>query len=451
MPITSDEVERALPRVRGRHRAAPADGVRGEGRRASAARARPRRRGGGASAPSRARRRVRRSSRSNPARTRRARSWSSAGAERTCARWPPTSAPRSVGARISRSCGGCASARSRFSEARPLADIEAAPDDAVLSLVVAMRDLERVDVDDEQARAVSHGVSFACWRARSCAATVPYALVGPDGTLLAVYDDARRGAAARRRGHGVLSRADRRRPHRALERAHRSGRESGRGRHHRRVRRRAPRPPRGAPPGARARRRARARGGVRDLRSPPGRGRAPGVGAAAADVAGAEARAPRRHRLPRSRLRAALRRGPQPRACRRLRAGGPRRRRARRGSWWWAPTSTSGAPAAATSPCSNGWGPSWGSRCSASGSRPRPGARSTRRPASASCSPRATSTAPPRCSVGRTRCAAPSSRVTGGAGSSGTRRPTSRSPAASASRPTASTRVRSSAPTGWSA
>ena len=64
----------------------------------------------------------------------------------------------------------------------------------MLPLVVAMRDLERVDVDDEQSRAVSHGVSFACG-ALAVRGEGPYALVGPDGTLLAVYDA--RGAALR--------------------------------------------------------------------------------------------------------------------------------------------------------------------------------------------------------------------------------------------------------------
>ncbi len=57
-----------------------------------------------------------------------------------------------------------------------------------------MRDLERVDVDDEQARAVTHGVSFASG-ALVVRGDGPYALVGPDGALLAVYDT--RGAALR--------------------------------------------------------------------------------------------------------------------------------------------------------------------------------------------------------------------------------------------------------------
>ena len=81
-----------------------------------------------------------------------------------------------------------------LAEARPLADIEADPPAAVLPLATAMRDLERVDVDDEQARAVSHGVSFAA-SALEVHGAGPYALVGPDGALLAVYDT--RGAALR--------------------------------------------------------------------------------------------------------------------------------------------------------------------------------------------------------------------------------------------------------------
>ena len=64
----------------------------------------------------------------------------------------------------------------------------------MLPLTDAMRDLERVDVDDEQARAVSHGVSFAAG-ALAVHGDGPYALVGPDGALLAVYDA--RGAALR--------------------------------------------------------------------------------------------------------------------------------------------------------------------------------------------------------------------------------------------------------------
>jgi tRNA pseudouridine55 synthase len=102
---------------------------------------------------------------------------------------------RSLAADLGAALGGCAHLKSlrrtrvgsfTLAEAHPLADVEAAPDAAVLPLVSAVRDLERVDVDPEQARAVSHGVSFA-----SGALTVhgegPYALVDPEGVLLAVY------------------------------------------------------------------------------------------------------------------------------------------------------------------------------------------------------------------------------------------------------------------------
>src|SRR4029077_19702108 len=74
-----------------------------------------------------------------------------------------------------------------LAESRPLVDIEADPLAAVLPLTEAMRDLERVDIDAEQARAVSHGVSFASG-ALSVRGEGPYAFIGPDGALLAVYD-----------------------------------------------------------------------------------------------------------------------------------------------------------------------------------------------------------------------------------------------------------------------
>ena len=47
-----------------------------------------------------------------------------------------------------------------LAESHPLDDVVAHPDTAVLSLATAMRDLERIDVDDEQVRAVRHGIAF---------------------------------------------------------------------------------------------------------------------------------------------------------------------------------------------------------------------------------------------------------------------------------------------------
>ncbi len=110
---------------------------------------------------------------------------------------------RTLAADLGGALGGCAhlSALRRtrvgsftLDEARPLGDIEADPASAVLSLSTAMRDLERVDVDDEEAQAISHGVSFASGTL-DVRGPGPYALVGPDGALLAVYDT--RGAALR--------------------------------------------------------------------------------------------------------------------------------------------------------------------------------------------------------------------------------------------------------------
>ena len=108
---------------------------------------------------------------------------------------------RTLAADLGTALGGCAHLgelrRLRvgsftLDESRPLVDIEAAPDDAVLPLTTAMRDLERVDVDAEQERAVTHGIAFACG-ALAVQGPGPYAIVGPAGGLLAVYEA--RGAA----------------------------------------------------------------------------------------------------------------------------------------------------------------------------------------------------------------------------------------------------------------
>jgi tRNA pseudouridine55 synthase len=81
-------------------------------------------------------------------------------------------------------------------EARTLDAIEADPDAVVLPPLAAVRDLEQVDVDAEQARAVGHGVTFpAAVLAGVNAGPGPFAVVGPDGELLAVYE--RRRAAVK--------------------------------------------------------------------------------------------------------------------------------------------------------------------------------------------------------------------------------------------------------------
>jgi tRNA pseudouridine55 synthase len=110
---------------------------------------------------------------------------------------------RSLAADLGAALGGCAHlaalrrtrvASFTLADAHPLAEVEADPPAAVLPLTTAMRDLERVDVDAEQARAVSHGVSFAAGTLVTEGGG-PYALVDPEGALLAVYDT--RGAALR--------------------------------------------------------------------------------------------------------------------------------------------------------------------------------------------------------------------------------------------------------------
>ncbi len=75
------------------------------------------------------------------------------------------------------------------SRARTLDDIEADPEAALLAPAEAVRDLERVDVDAEQARAVTHGVTFpAAALARTDAGPGPFAVIDPAGELIAVYE-----------------------------------------------------------------------------------------------------------------------------------------------------------------------------------------------------------------------------------------------------------------------
>jgi tRNA pseudouridine55 synthase len=108
---------------------------------------------------------------------------------------------RALAADVGTALGGCAHLASLrrtrvgsfgLDESRRLDAIADDPEPSVLPLVVAVRDLARVDVDAEQARAVSHGMSFAAG-APTVRGDGPYAIVGPDGDLLAVYEA--RGAA----------------------------------------------------------------------------------------------------------------------------------------------------------------------------------------------------------------------------------------------------------------
>ena len=111
---------------------------------------------------------------------------------------------RSLAADLGAALGGCAHLGSLrrlrvgsfgLDEARPLDEIVAAPDDAVLPLVEMVRDLARVDIDAEQARAVSHGMVFPAGALGELGdAAQPMALV-ESGELVAVYE--RRGAACK--------------------------------------------------------------------------------------------------------------------------------------------------------------------------------------------------------------------------------------------------------------
>ena len=79
-------------------------------------------------------------------------------------------------------------------EAHTLDEIEADPVAALLAPLEAVRDLDPFQTDDEIARAVAHGSVFPTSALPvDPEAPGPFAFVGPDGSLLAVYE--RRGAA----------------------------------------------------------------------------------------------------------------------------------------------------------------------------------------------------------------------------------------------------------------
>jgi len=110
---------------------------------------------------------------------------------------------RTLAADLGTALGGCAHLaalrRTRvgsftLAEARPIEAVEADPDPAVVPPTDALRDLERVRVGAEQARAIAHGATFAAATLLPAGAGAgPFAVVDEDNTLLAVYE--RRGAA----------------------------------------------------------------------------------------------------------------------------------------------------------------------------------------------------------------------------------------------------------------
>jgi tRNA pseudouridine55 synthase len=79
-------------------------------------------------------------------------------------------------------------------EARTLEEIAESPEKVLLPLVEAVRHLPRIDVDGETARGVAHGAVFPVTALPGDDAG-PFAVVGPDGRLLALYQKGR--AAAR--------------------------------------------------------------------------------------------------------------------------------------------------------------------------------------------------------------------------------------------------------------
>lgn len=114
---------------------------------------------------------------------------------------------RSLAADLGEAVGGCAHLAwlrrlqvgpFPVEEAHTLETIAESPDRVVLPLAEAVRHLPRVDVDGETARGVGHGAVFPATALPSAGAGEdggPFAVVGPDGNLLALYQ---RGRAAAR-------------------------------------------------------------------------------------------------------------------------------------------------------------------------------------------------------------------------------------------------------------
>jgi tRNA pseudouridine55 synthase len=104
---------------------------------------------------------------------------------------------RSLAADLGAALGGCAHLGAlrrlrvgsfEVGEAHPLDAIAESPDDMVLTPATAMRDLERLDVDAEQARAVRHGMTFPCSALPAPLGPGPFAVADDRGELLAVYE-----------------------------------------------------------------------------------------------------------------------------------------------------------------------------------------------------------------------------------------------------------------------
>ena len=108
---------------------------------------------------------------------------------------------RTLAADLGAALGGCAHVewlrRLRvgsfgLDEARTLDVVEADPEAAVVPASEAMRDLERLTVDEECARAVRHGMTFPAGTLGE-SGDGPFAVVDPAGALLSVYERRRGG------------------------------------------------------------------------------------------------------------------------------------------------------------------------------------------------------------------------------------------------------------------
>lgn len=105
---------------------------------------------------------------------------------------------RALAADLGAALGGCAHVQTlrrtrigsfTLEDARPLEDIEADVPAALLSPRAAMRDLIEVPADAEIARGVAHGTVYpAAGLEPSASAPGPFAVIGPEGDLLAVYE-----------------------------------------------------------------------------------------------------------------------------------------------------------------------------------------------------------------------------------------------------------------------
>ncbi|MSO78178.1 MAG: tRNA pseudouridine(55) synthase TruB [Acidimicrobiia bacterium] len=103
---------------------------------------------------------------------------------------------RTLAADLGAALGGCAHVETLrrlrvgsfgLGEAHTIEAIEADPGAAMVSPREAMRDLEMLKVDAEAARGIRHGMTFAA-SALGESGDGPFAVIDPDGDLLAVYE-----------------------------------------------------------------------------------------------------------------------------------------------------------------------------------------------------------------------------------------------------------------------